>query len=364
MNDLRKKVQLLSKLPAFHAFRAVGVPMLHPVNITISLLYSCNSRCKTCNVFLKRVDNFTLDEYDKLFDSLGKAPYWFTFSGGEPFLRKDIADIVKSAYQRCKPGIINIPTNGSLYQRIPDLVEEMLVNCPESELIINLSLDNWGRKHDEIRGFPKNFSRAMKTYESLQKLKRFLNFTMGIHTVISRFNVDEFEEIFLKLINLEPDSYITEIAEERVELGTIGEKITPAPEKYARAINFLRNEMLKKRQDGIAKVAQAFRYEYYDLVKQILSQQTQVIPCFAGIMSAQISPDGEVWPCCIRGDSMGNLRENDYDFKKIWKSGQAKRIRESIRKKECYCPLANASYTNMLASPKILMKITGNLKNM
>ncbi|GAB4366621.1 MAG: PTO1314 family radical SAM protein [Calditrichia bacterium] len=364
MKPVWKKVQLLSKLPAFHAFRMLGTPSLLPVNITISLLYSCNSRCKTCNVYLKRVDNFTLEEYDKLFSSLGKAPFWFTFSGGEPFLRQDIARIIKSAYDHCEPGIINIPTNGSLYHRIPELAEEIVTGCPNSEVIINLSLDQVGEKHDEIRGFPKNYERAMKTYEGLRDLRKYPNFTVGIHTVISNFNVDEFENIYQELIRLEPDSYITEIAEERVELGTIGEGITPTHARYSKAIDFLRQEMKKNRQNGVAKIAQAFRYEYYQLVKDILLQQTQVIPCFAGFLSAQVSPDGDVWPCCIRGDSMGNLREYNYDFKKIWKSGQAARIRRSIKNKECHCPLANASYTNMLASPKTLVKVVQNIRHL
>ncbi len=364
MNDLFKKIQMVSRIPAYHAFRALGTPMLHPVNITVSLLYNCNSRCKTCNVYLKKVNNFSLEEYDKVFTSLGEAPYWFTFSGGEPFLRQDIAEVIKLAYKRCKPGIINIPTNGSLYQRIPGLAKEIIEGCPESEVIINLSLDNVGEKHDYIRGFPNNFERAMKTYESLKELRSYPNFTVGIHTVISNFNVNEFTGIYDELIQLEPDSYITEIAEERVELGTIGEGITPSKENYARAINFLRGEMKKKKQSGVAKIAQAFRYEYYDLVKKIMLQQTQVIPCFAGIMSAQISPDGNVWPCCIRGDSMGNLRDNEYDFGKVWKSGQAARIRKSIRNKECHCPLANASYTNMLASPSTVIKVVRNLSQL
>jgi MoaA/NifB/PqqE/SkfB family radical SAM enzyme len=307
------------------------------------------------------VDNFNIEEYDKVFRSLGKAPFWFTFSGGEPFLRQDIAEVIITAYKRCEPGIINIPTNGSLYQRIPGLAEKIVKNCPQSEVIINLSLDEVGSRHDELRGFPKNFEKAMKTYEELKKLRMYPNFTLGIHTVISNFNVKNFKSIYNELIKLEPNSYITEIAEERVELGTIGEGITPNAEAYSQAIDYLKAQMQKSSNKGISKVTQAFRYEYYELVKKILLQQTQVIPCFAGILSAQISPDGDVWPCCIRGDSMGNLRQNNYDFRKVWKSGSAAKIRKSIRNKECHCPLANASYTNMLASPATLIKVVKNI---
>ena len=55
MNPTVKKIQLVSKLPAFQVQRAVGSGFLYPVNITISLLYSCNSRCRTCNVYLKQI---------------------------------------------------------------------------------------------------------------------------------------------------------------------------------------------------------------------------------------------------------------------------------------------------------------------
>ena len=358
----KKKIQLLSRIPNFQKhYHLGGKNAPYPVNITISLIYSCNSRCMTCNVYEKRVNNFTVEEYIKTFKNMGEAPYWFTFSGGEPFLRKDIVDCVKAAYDYCKPGIINIPTNGSLYKVVAERVEQMVNYCKDSDIIINLSLDEIGEKHDKIRGFPGNWERAMKTYQSLYRLRDMPNFTLGIHTVISNFNVDKFPEIYKELIKMEPDSYITEIAEERVELGTIGEAITPSYEKYKNAIDFLIGEIKKNNLSGVAKIARSFRLEYYELVKKYLLEKDQVIPCFAGITSCQISPDGDVWPCCIRADSMGNLRENGYNFKEIWNSKAAHKIRKSIKNRECACPLANASYTNLLVSPRSLVKVAYNL---
>ncbi|HID38252.1 MAG TPA: radical SAM protein, partial [Calditrichaeota bacterium] len=299
----------------------------------------------------------SINEYRKTFKSLGETPYWFTISGGEPFLRKDIVEICVAACEICNPGIINIPTNGSLYHIIPERVEAIVNKRPNTEIIINLSLDEIGKRHDEIRGFPDNWDRALKTYEGLKQLRKYSNFTLGIHTVISAFNVERFKEIYKELINLEPDSYITEIAEERVELGTVGLPIMPEKEKYFKAIDFLKQEMRGQKISGIARVARAFRLEYYELVKQYLLQHEQVIPCYAGITSCQISPDGDIWPCCVRADSMGNLRENNYDFKKIWNSNTATSIRASIKNRECACPLANASYTNLLLNSKSLLKI-------
>ena len=329
-----KKISLLSKIPVFNSFYYTGTPTLLPANITLSLLYSCNSRCMTCNVYEKKVDNFKVDEYKKTFKSLGNAPYWFTLSGGEPFLRKEIADIAKAAYDICQPGIINIPTNGALNKVILERVHEIVEYCKSTDIIINLSLDQIGEEHDKIRGYPGNWERAMVTYNELKKLRKYPNFTVGIHTVISNFNVEQFQEIYKELIQLEPDSYITEIAEQRVELNTLGEPITPSYEQYSNAIDFLLSEMEKRKQKGVAGITQAFRKEYYQFVKSWLQKQEQVIPCKAGVVSAQISPDGDIWPCCIRADSMGNLREENYDFAKIWKSSMAKQIRKSIKNKE------------------------------
>ena len=107
----------------------------------------------------------------------------------------------------------------------------------------------------------------------------------------------------------------------------------------------------------ISNITQAFRIQYYELVKRILLKKRQVLPCYAGFISAQIAPDGEVWPCCINAESIGNLRDVNYDFRKVWFSKKAQEKRKSIREKKCYCPLANASYTNMLFSFRTLAKV-------
>src|SRR5207244_11443343 len=94
---------------------------------------------------------------------------------------------------------------------------------------------------DMWRGVQGNFERAMRTYAGLKALKgRYKNFTLGVHTVISNFNVDEFENIYNFVRNeMQPDSFISEIAEERVELDTVGMGITPPIQQYQRVIERL-----------------------------------------------------------------------------------------------------------------------------
>src|SRR5438128_7181553 len=352
-------LEVLPKIAKMQASYALGKPLALPMNLTISVSYRCNSRCKTCNVWQRPNDDFTIEEYDKTFASIGRDAYWFTFSGGEPTLRKDLPEMVEAAYRHCRPGIINIPTNGIQDKIIPGRIEQVLLAAPTSDVIVNLSLDGIGEKHDIVRGVKGNFERAMRTYAGLKALKgRYKNFTLGVHTVISNFNVDEFDNIYTFVRDeLKPDSFISEIAEERVELDTVGMGITPPIDRYQPVIERLQEGIHKAEFTGVSRITQAFRDRYYDIVKRTLAEKRQVIPCMAGVASAQIAPNGDVWTCCIRAESVGNLRDHQYDFGSTWKTVKANELRRSIKAGECHCPLANASYTNMLCHTPTLARV-------
>ncbi len=298
----------------------------------------------------------TASEYGRLFKSVGKSPYWITFSGGEPFLRRDIVKVVTTIYHASKPKIMNFPSNGILTKKIVNDIKNICRACPKSQIIVNLSIDGIEEEHDRIRNVEGNYKNVIKTYKRLKALN-YKNLQIGIHTVISRFNVHNFAAIASHMIDLKPDSYITEIAEERHELDTMNSNITPTLLQYKSAIDFLIHRIKNGEYKGMSKITQAFRIEYYTLVKEILRDKKQVIPCYSGVSSVQISPEGDVWSCCIKAESMGNLRENDYKLKRIWFNQNFKKERQSIKNLECWCPLANASYTNMLMNFDTLVRV-------
>src|SRR5436305_14547308 len=95
--------EVVAQIPVLQASYVSGRPFTLPVNITVSTSYRCNSRCKTCNVWLLPNDDSTLEEWDRTFQSLGRAPYWFTFSGGAPTLRQDLPEITASADRHSPP---------------------------------------------------------------------------------------------------------------------------------------------------------------------------------------------------------------------------------------------------------------------
>jgi MoaA/NifB/PqqE/SkfB family radical SAM enzyme len=346
-------LELIPKLPLYWSFYHLGWPRMLPFSIVVSVSYRCNSKCKTCDVWRKPNDDMSVDEWRKVFANLGHSPFYLTFTGGEPFLRADLHEMVIAGAELCRPGVITIPTNGLLTKRILDQVDQICGAAPQAKIGINLSLDGIGEEHDEIRQVPGNWERAMATWDGLKALQRqHENLVLSVHTVVSKFNTDRICDIVEGLAFLAPDSYITEVAEERVELDTVGWDITPSPETYGPIADYLSARARATQTGGkrLARFTQAFRAQYYQLAKRVLQEQTQVIPCQAGWASGHIAPNGDIWTCCIRAEPVGNLRQTEYDLRPIWfeQVGEMRRLRKSIAAKECACPMANASYANML----------------
>lgn len=371
---LETALKLGPKIVNYKSARFFKVQPTLPASLTVSVTNRCNSRCKTCSIWshydnhleLKK-NEFKTEEFEKTFAKFGKNLFWATLSGGEPFLRTDLAQIFEALCTRCHPAIVNIPTNGLLSSTIETQVKKMLEQNFDTDLTLNVSLDGVGEKHEHIRGVPGNFAKTLDTYERLRKLKEeFPRFQIGIHTVISKHNITDAVEVYEFAKSLYPDSYITEVAEHRTELFNLEDNITPDADSYEKFVDNLskhiRSDYLHS-EKKVSKVTQSFRLEYYRLAARVLHENRQVIPCYAGYASCQITPFGDVWPCCILGydKSMGNLREADYNFNKIWNSPKAKEIRMFIRNKNCACPLANAHYTNMMCNFTSLIKVSKNL---
>ena len=135
---------LLPKIPLYWSFYRFGFPRLLPFSIVVSISYRCNSKCRTCDVWRKPNDDLSLEEWNRVFQNIGRGPIYLTFTGGEPFLRKDLPEMVAAAYRYCRPEYITIPTNGILTPRIADGVARICEQAPQSRIGINLSLDGIG----------------------------------------------------------------------------------------------------------------------------------------------------------------------------------------------------------------------------
>ena len=354
---------LMPYLASYKCSRLFGWQKFHPMTVTYSVTAACQSRCKTCQIGAmfcqnpKRAEgDLTLDEVEKIFSSMHPV-YFFNMSGGEPFLRKDLPEIVGLACKYLKPRVVHTPTNAILTERIVENTEKIIRIVrdynPSVPVTVKPSIDGVGELHDEIRGVKGNFECLLKTIEGLKRLEnKYDNFHLELGTVISNYNIQYLDEIEDFVHSLGVESYRNEVAECRTEFFNLNDPITPPADVYQRLIkDFARKvEANIGKKKRLARTTEAMRVVYYDLAGKILEEKRQVIPCYAGTSNVHINSDGGVWPCCVLGyeKQMGNLREYDYDFQKLWHSEEAQEVRKYIKGKNCACPLANQAYSNEL----------------
>ena len=373
MNKIDFIIKLFPRLLTYKLNRYTGYKNINPITVTYSVTAACQSRCKTCQIghmYMEHperaANDLRLDEIEQIFSTM-KPVYFFNISGGEPFLRDDLPQIVELACKYLKPRIIHTPTNAILSEKIERKTHEILEIIkkydPKVPFTVKPSIDGIGDMHDEIRGVKGNFKKLLDTIERLKGIeKEHENFHLELGTVISNFNIDSLDEIEDFVHSLGVESYRNEVAEQRTEFFNIGDPITPDAVTYQRLIkNFsrkIKENMTSKK--NLARTTEALRLVYYDIAGKILETKTQVLPCYAGVSNVHINFDGGVWPCCVLGyeKQMGNLRNYGYDFQKLWLSEEAQNVRSFIQNKNCACPLANQAYSNILLHVPSLIKAT------
>lgn len=370
-------LQLLVRRVANYKLARHGiVKAARPITLTHSVTAACQSLCLSCkigDVYLKnptiRKSDLRLDEIEKIYKSIGKI-HFLNISGGEPFMRKELADIVALGYKHLQPKVIHIPTNALAPKHIEKTVATMLEmlqsNGSTIPLTIKPSIDGVGEKHDYLRGVPGNFLKLEDTIRRLLGLReKYANLYVELGTVISKNNIKDIEEVATYVHSLGIESYRNEVAEERTEFHNMGDDITPSAEEYRDAMDTFGRKIREniKGKRAFTKMTESFRLVYYDLTYQILKRKTQVIPCYGGISNVHLNYNGELWPCCVLGydQPLGNFREHDYNFDLVMATGQARKVLKYIKDKKCYCPLANQWYSNILINFRTMSRVTGNM---
>jgi MoaA/NifB/PqqE/SkfB family radical SAM enzyme len=317
----------------------------------------------------QREEELTLDEIERIFQTMGEV-YFFNVSGGEPFLRDDLPEIFDLAMEYLRPRILHIPTNAIAVSRIERITRRILESMQSkgyrAPFTVKPSFDGIGEQHDDIRGVKGNWKKLLKTLERLKALSvDFPNLHVELGTVVSNLNKHNLDDIAAFAHSLGIESYRNEIAEQREEFFNIGDPITPTGEEYAELMKGFATKIRKsmRGKKSLARVTESLRLVYYDLAAKIVTEDSQVIPCYAGISNVHLTPHGELWPCCVLGygSPLGNLREVGYDFWKVWRSDQARQVRQSIRNKECSCPLANQAYSNIICHTPSLANALVNI---
>lgn len=145
----------------------------YPQVINFPITNKCNYRCVMCNVWKPEhssMKDMTPAEINEVFcQELFKKVKHVGISGGEPFLRKDIFDIVKTIVETLpKLRSISIITNASLPNTFEKTKEiKSYLNTNNIRFSLEVSIDGIGDIHDLNRGVNGAFD---KTYMNFKKL--------------------------------------------------------------------------------------------------------------------------------------------------------------------------------------------------
>lgn len=332
-----------------------------PIQLTFFVTRRCNARCDFC-FYLNGEDRrqthageFSLEEVERTASSLGPL-LWLAFSGGEPYLRKDLLELSRAFYARNRPSIILYSTNGLLTKAIAESTEQIVSHCRRSTVVVKVSLHGVGEEHDRICNTPGSFQKAMRTYALLSRLsERYPNFELGINTVMLADNQDKMGEL-REFVRGLPNLHAHTISLVRGPAADCGrEAIDPA--SYHQAAAQLEDALAARTtptyrfNGGRLKAAQDILQR--SMIYRTLVERRRQTPCYAGRLNLVLAEDGELFACEMLPQSLGNLREHDYDVRRVLESPRAREIIESIRQESCYCTHECYFITNVLFNPRL-----------
>jgi MoaA/NifB/PqqE/SkfB family radical SAM enzyme len=327
-----------------------------PLHLTVYVTGACNLRCRHCFHFAevaKGTPGPSAAEIDKLAESAASMGplVWVSFGGGEPFLRKDLAQLAGSFAARDLRHLA-IPTNGLVEERMQPFVEEVLSRHPELFLSIAVSFDGPPAIHDAIRQVPGGHARSMEAVRRLKQLQtRFPNLGVGLLVCVTRENQDTLAGHMQWLVEqLQPDNVTVNLARgTALDESLLSVDVARYEEVVAKKRELIRSGKLNYFRFPLAKLAVARDELMYEHVARVARGESEPhLACTAGSLSAVIFERGDVHPCEILGKSIGSLPEHDWDLSRLWTSAQAQALRAEIRDTRCKCTWECAQADNVL----------------
>lgn len=283
----------------------------------IIITYRCNAKCNMCSCWkhpTRPGEEITLDTIKKLPDMA-----FTNITGGEPFIRSDIKDIVRELYK--KTNRIVISTNGSFCDRIIDLCKEF------PHIGIRISIEGLQESNDSIRGIPDGFN---KGYETLKKLVEMGHKDVGFGMTVQDLNYHDLLNLY-KLSDELGMEFATAVIHNSFYFRKLDNSIKNR-EEVAAALEKLINELLKSKSPK-----KWFRaYFNHGLINYIYGNK-RLLPCRVGKNGFFLDPYGDVLPCNGMAEkrSMGNLYEKSWE--EIWNSKEAEDIRGCVRNCDRNC---------------------------
>lgn len=283
-------------------------------------------------------------ELEKMARSLGRLVQ-LSLTGGEPFLRHDIPEVVEIFARHNAVQYVTIPTNGSLPDRIHDTVERLVTDFPKTNFRIPISLDGFPKDHDDIRG-GKSFDKIEQTLGRLSRIRRRVdNLTLDINTCYSALNQGKlrgFVEFVADRFDVDNHcvTYVRGNADESTKDASIRE--------YVEIVEDIRRRRNPRESRPFSSFLRAVMDYQRDIIKWTLQHDKMYVPCMAGRKMIVVNEKAEVLPCEILNRRLGSLKDYDYDVGKLMNNPQALELVDWIRRTKCHCTFECALATSII----------------
>ena len=288
------------------------------LNGTVIVTYRCNARCSMCN----RYKAPSRPEEEISVETIKKLPpmYFTNITGGEPFIRADLKDIVRELYK--KSDRIVISTNGFFTDRIVELCKEF------PQVGIRISIEGLEKTNNEIRGLENGYQKGYETLKTLREMgMKDVGFGMTVQDrnapdLVPLYKISDEMGMEFATASLHNSFYFVE-----------GKNIIHDRPMVAKNFEALVNELLKSKSPK-----KWFRaYFNHGLINYIYGQK-RLLPCDMSFDTFFIDPYGDVMPCNGTKDKevMGNL--NRQTWEELWNSKEAEEVRKKVRccDRECW----------------------------
>ncbi len=345
----------------FKLIKSIIEPSCKVRKLTFAITYKCNYRCRHCHIWKiyrlnPKLMNQELEAQDiiKVFNHT-KSLLWVSITGGEPFLRNDLIEIVRHILTK-RVRIISINTNGSLPYRIYEVINELCkeVRNDRPRIIVPISIDGTKEVHDSIRGVDGAFEKAITTYTLLNYLSAKYKCIVPLFEItITPYNFNNIANLINYLLNNSGFPKLNIV----FTLMHISTYYFHGNIDIPKVVTLDYGKVIKNTKlhnaftDMLGMMNKAF-LGLYDMMSYRHSKY-----CVAGCKSVFMDPFGNVKPCSMIDYVIGKVREEncDYDLNKFINTPRG---REFIMRKRligCNCWTPCEAYQTIISKPYLLL---------
>lgn len=313
---------------------------------------ACNLRCKFCCYAgnLNQARDIPFDNMLKL--SRTMPPFRsLLLSGGEPFIRPRLEEIMLAFARNNGVSSIAVPTNGWYTDRIVSSCRAFLDQERNTMLSVGFSVDGLAPRHNAIRGLPETFDNLCRTLDALTPLcAQYSNLRLRVHSVVTPENACEMREtidFFHQRFDLEEHSLeiVRDLKWKGVRYDTpeqlaLADSFTGIA-RYAYDLYYKSGKRIRPKVGHLnAGLANLLTYAHclanVSVKRRRIRGRLWPFPCTAGRKIMVVDGPGTLRACELR-DPVLNLGDYDFDMQRALATGLMEREVAQLRKDRCDC---------------------------